>query len=1260
MRKIKLIYIATCLVLFGILQPSFTQIDKTDFSKTILNSEVIIQAKVNNTSSQWTNDSRGKHIYTRLDLEVLETVKGDVNQKNISIEIAGGQVGKIKEVISESFSAKKNDELILFLQQNPLRVFGGNKGVMHASGGKVFLKNNSVNVSEFLGVVSEMVKGISESKSIEEIEKEILQKRVKIESVQLNKEEINFLKKVQNEKTVESIAALPNLQPYKPGDWGDQIVVKNSTVTAPIGTQLSADDSPLYDSDDLYVGVCMANVGSAGATNINLKIYVDDTQVSSLDYSSLDAGYYVYWYNVSIGTLSIGTHSVKMVIDESSQITESNESDNQYTKSITIQHLAGTPLITSITPSTVSAGTGSYVTINGSGFGSARGTSIVEFFYQSGEPKIEPTTYVSWSDEQIVCDVPIADINDYPASASSGPVTVTTSAGKSNGYNIDVNFSYGGVKWEGSFPKITYKINENLSGVTGEGSSIQSAMNSWTSAGANFNFVYGGSSTATSSGYNEENSILFGSTSGSVATNSYWYDTESNIIVESDIVFNSGTYSFTTSGRAGTYDIESIAIHELGHSLNLRDLYGTADNTRIMYGFGDTGEIKRSLSSGEVEGIKYIYGTGGSTAEYTISGIISMNSIPLSSVNVSLTGTSEQNVTTSSDGVYSFTVIENGDYTITPTKTGYVFSPGYKSFSNVTSNQSQNFNAALETFIITASAGTGGTIVPSGNVSVYYDSSKTFQITEEDGYHISQLLIDSSSTEIVQSYKFSNVKEDHTIEVLFSKDTLNISASGYPSEGGTIIGGGNYEYGTDVTVIAEANEGYSFVCWTEGPDTISYDSNYAFTATINRTLIANFLKNTFNVVTACDPNMGGTATGYGNYEFGTNVTVVAFANNGYKFLNWTEGSDTLSNDSSYTFVLKFNRSLVAHFSANTYNVSTSSESAEGGSTTGRGNYEYGTNVTVVASANTGYDFKYWMQDSSIVSEDSIYTFTITADCKLVAHFSKKFFSVTASCNPASGGTITGTGNYEYGSTLSLTAIPNGNYKFWNWTESEVEVSTDSNYQFIAENNRILVANLDRPPQFITVIPPDQVVIIHVTPIPVWWSFQYSGIDEDNDEISFSLIEGPNGSEISKEGLFKWSPTVDQSYKTFNVIVNLSDGKLSVIHSTTLLAKQLIGDIDHDTSIPAENMLYQNYPNPFNPTTLIKYVLTNESNVKITIYNIAGQRIENVLNGIRPAGYHTIEWKSNNYPSGIYIYTIEALPTGSGNPFRQNRKMILLK
>lgn len=115
------------------------------------------------------------------------------------------------------------------------------------------------------------------------------------------------------------------------------------------------------------------------------------------------------------------------VVDTGNQVDETDE-DNLFpgTSSLTVMPAGtGTPVIAAISPSTASAGTGSSVSISGSGFGSLQGQSSVDFFYRSGQPKI-PADCSTWSNTLLVCTVPIADVNDYPASASSGPVTVTT------------------------------------------------------------------------------------------------------------------------------------------------------------------------------------------------------------------------------------------------------------------------------------------------------------------------------------------------------------------------------------------------------------------------------------------------------------------------------------------------------------------------------------------------------------------------------------------------------------------------------------------------------------------------------------------------------------------------------------------------------------------------------------------------------------------------------------------------------------------
>jgi hypothetical protein len=94
--------------------------------------------------------------------------------------------------------------------------------------------------------------------------------------------------------------------------------------------------------------------------------------------------------------------------------------------------------------------------------------------------------------------------------------------------------------------------------------------------------------------------------------------------------------------------------------------------------------------------------------------------------------------------------------------------------------------------------------------------------------------------------------------------------------------------------------------------------------------------------------------------------------------------------------------------------------------------------------------------------------------------------------------------------------------------------------------------------------------------------------------------------------------------------------------------------DHSSRIPKTYEFYQNYPNPFNPITHIRYGLPNASDVKIVIYNTIGQVIKTLLDKPMPAGYHQVELNSQNLPSGIYFYRIEA------GEFQDVKKMILIK
>jgi len=103
-----------------------------------------------------------------------------------------------------------------------------------------------------------------------------------------------------------------------------------------------------------------------------------------------------------------------------------------------------------------------------------------------------------------------------------------------------------------------------------------------------------------------------------------------------------------------------------------------------------------------------------------------------------------------------------------------------------------------------------------------------------------------------------------------------------------------------------------------------------------------------------------------------------------------------------------------------------------------------------------------------------------------------------------------------------------------------------------------------------------------------------------------------------------------------------------------IPSQVTGLVTTANVVPKNYILYQSYPNPFNPTTTIEYSIPNTSLVNITVYDILGRQVTELINKVQFAGKHQVLFNASNLASGIYFYQIHA-----GN-FFQTKKMILLK
>ncbi|GJQ63062.1 MAG: hypothetical protein SCALA702_21150 [Melioribacteraceae bacterium] len=94
-------------------------------------------------------------------------------------------------------------------------------------------------------------------------------------------------------------------------------------------------------------------------------------------------------------------------------------------------------------------------------------------------------------------------------------------------------------------------------------------------------------------------------------------------------------------------------------------------------------------------------------------------------------------------------------------------------------------------------------------------------------------------------------------------------------------------------------------------------------------------------------------------------------------------------------------------------------------------------------------------------------------------------------------------------------------------------------------------------------------------------------------------------------------------------------------------------------VPTEYSLGQNYPNPFNPSTRIKFAVPVDSKVTVTLYNMLGQKVKDVVSRSYSVGLHKVDFNAGELSSGMYIYSITALGVDGSN-FVDTKKMMLMK
>ena len=155
---------------------------------------------------------------------------------------------------------------------------------------------------------------------------------------------------------------------------------------------------------------------------------------------------------------------------------------------------------------------------------------------------------------------------------------------------------------------------------------------------------------------------------------------------------------------------------------------------------------------------------------------------------------------------------------------------------------------------------------------------------------------------------------------------------------------------------------------------------------------------------------------------------------------------------------------------------------------------------------------------------------------------------------------------------------------------------------------------------------------------------------DNNTYDVRTID-VNGVEIQFTGTYSVTPSGVGNIQ--NIVINQSTP--SVVTSEGIFeVKTGITGIEDRGLLPFQHSLAQNYPNPFNPSTRIVFQLRKKSPVTLKVFNVAGQEVTTLVDGVRPAGIFTVEFQAGDLPSGVYFYRLQA------GDFSQTKRMLLIR
>ena len=717
------------------------------------------------------------------------------------------------------------------------------------------------------------------------------------------------------------------------------------TLTSPVAVSSNFFAGIDVSSATSYIGLASTAQGS-GYSNSNYELYNGSWGAMTTSWQGLDASMYVLptvcptstpSYNLTVNPSSLSYTAA----GESKTVTVTSNTSWTVTSSaswLTVSPASGSNsgTITAVAAANTSSSQRT-ATITVSGTGVSSQTISVTQAGVSYNLTVSPSS-LSYAAAGESKTVTVTSNTSWTATSSASWLTVSPASGSNNGTITAVAAA------NTSTSQRTATITVSGSGITRTVSVTQDGATSYTLtvSPSSLSYVAAGESktvtvtsntswTATSSANWLTVSPASGSNNGTItavaAANTSSSQRSATITVSGSGVTR--TVSVTQDGATSvpTYTITAIANNNAYGTVSGGGTYQEGE-TVTLTATANNGYVFTSWNNGSTANPLIFTATGNATyiATFENENNVTMYTITVESSNNQM-GTVTGGGRFAAGTTITIEALPNEHFRFVHWQDGNTDNP-----REITVNSSATYTASFEAipqYTITATAGLGGTINPNGTVTVYEGDDKDFIITADEGYRITSVTVDGNESlgQLVNNvysyninlteatYTFTNITNNHTISARFEaipQYTITVLAN--PTDAGIVSGGGTYYEGTVVTVEAAPYQGYVFNGWDDN----NMQIRRTITVTGNATYTANFVDASsvtlYTITVTSENNLFGTTTGSGTYAEGTEVTIEAIPNSGYRFSSWNNGQIT---DNPYTIIVTRDENFVAYFTENT-------------------------------------------------------------------------------------------------------------------------------------------------------------------------------------------------------------------------------------------------------------------------------------------------------------------------------------------------------